>query len=302
MFNVLESQGKSWAVFHDTTFIPSLTLAQFLPQLAKHDDHFFRLSVFKKLCKAKADATNKLPQYSFVEPRFTPELGLFEIDYPADYHPPHNICRGEQFLAGIYDAVRTSPYRDKILLVITFDEHDGTYDHVAPPAGAAAPAPGAVSRDGSFDFSRFGVRVPAIVVSSYVRPGTVFRAPPGSAPFDHTSLLATLRDWLQLESDPSKHFLPSPRIKAAPTLAPILTQDESNKIVDWPEITAACTIGDDDQSLGSPLGELQKGLLMAAVRKSCEDANSGESATKISAVPSLSTYEHALTFMHPDAL
>ena len=108
-----------------------------------------------------------------------PEPGLFKIDYPEDYHPPHNVCRGEQFLAQIYEAIRSSPYRNEILLVITYDEHGGCYDHVPPPANAAPPEPEPVSRDGRFHFDRFGVRVPAIVVSSYVRAGTVFRAPQG---------------------------------------------------------------------------------------------------------------------------
>lgn len=136
IFNVLESQGKTWGVFHDTTLIPSLTLTQFFPRLTLHDGCFHKYDIFKQMCGVAATAApaQKLPQYSFVEPRFTPELGLFAIDYPADYHPPHNICRGEQFLADVYQAVKNSPYRDKILLVITFDEHGGCYDHVPPPS------------------------------------------------------------------------------------------------------------------------------------------------------------------------
>src|SRR5580704_16790919 len=228
IFNVLEEQRKSWGVFYDTTLIPSLTLSQFFPKLSLLDERFHRYRVFGQLCRAAANAApaQKLPQYSFVEPRFTPELGLFEIDYPSDYHPPHNICRGEQFLADVYQNVRTSPYRDKILLIITFDEHGGCYDHFPPPTGAAAPDPKPVSNDGTFDFSRFGVRVSAILVSSYLQPGTVFRAPPGKTPFDHTSILATLRDWLTLDGDVQNPFLPSPRIKDAPTLDSVLTLDD----------------------------------------------------------------------------
>ncbi len=43
-----------------------------------------------------------------------------------------------------------------------------------------------------FDFTRFGVRVPTVLVSPWIAPGTVFRAPAGSPPFDHTSTLATV--------------------------------------------------------------------------------------------------------------
>ena len=61
-------------------------------------------SDFKTLCGAAGDpATKKLPAYSFVEPRFNAEL--LGVEQPNDYHPPHNICRGEQFLADVYGAV-----------------------------------------------------------------------------------------------------------------------------------------------------------------------------------------------------
>jgi phospholipase C len=303
IFNVLESQGKTWGVFHDTTFIPSLTLTQFFPRLTLHDGCFHKYGIFKQMCAADLNASpaQKLPQYSFVEPRFTPELGLFEIDYPADYHPPHNICRGEQFLADVYQAVKNSPYRDKILLVITFDEHGGCYDHVPPPTGAVAPDPWPKSRDGSFDFSRFGVRVPTILVSSYLQPGTVFRAP-GQTPFDHTSILATLRDWLDLDTDPNNPFLTSPRIKSAPTLDVVLTQNDTNKITNWPDITATCTIGNDDQSLQIPLNGLQQSLIAATIRQNSDNPTDPAMVTQSTVqAKGLQTYQDALNFMHPNA-
>jgi len=304
IFNVLESQGKTWGVFHDTTLIPSLTLTQFFPRLTLHDGCFHKYDIFKQMCGVAATAApaQKLPQYSFVEPRFTPELGLFAIDYPADYHPPHNICRGEQFLADVYQAVKNSPYRDKILLVITFDEHGGCYDHMPPPTGAVPPNPKPISNDGSFDFSRFGVRVPTILVSSYLQPGTVFRAPSGQTPFDHTSIQATLRDWLNLDADPKNPFLTSPRIKSAPMLDVVLTLDDTNKNTNWPDITATCTIGDDDKSLQTPLNGLQHSLIAGAIRQNSDNPTDPATVTQ-SAIQAkgLQTYQDALNFMHPDA-
>jgi phospholipase C len=304
IFNVLEAQGKSWGVFHDTTLIPSLTLGQFFPRLSDHDDHFHMYKAFKDLCKAAANAhpAAKLPAYSFVEPRFTPELGLFEIDYPSDYHPPHNVCRGEQFLADVYQAVQSSPYRDNILLIITFDEHGGCYDHVAPPFGAVPPDPWPKSRDGKFDFSRYGVRVPAILISSYVQPGTVFRAAPGEAPYDHTSILATLRDWLSLDSDLKNPFLTSPRIKKAPTLDRVLILDDPKKNANWPNISVLCAIGDDDKSLQTPLNDVQKSLIATAIRQNSDDpTDPATAADAAKQAKGLQTYEHALLFLHPDA-
>jgi phospholipase C len=186
--------------------------------------------------------------------------------------------------------------------VITFDEHGGCYDHFPPPTGAAPPDPKPKSNDGSFDFSRFGVRVPTILVSSYVRPGTVFRAPPGQTPFDHTSILATLRDWLDLDSDLKNPFLTSPRIENAPTLDCVLTLDDTNKITNWPDITATCTIGDDDQSLQTPLSQLQQSLIAAAIRQNSDNPTDPATVTQSTVqAKSLQTYKDALNFMHPDA-
>jgi phospholipase C len=300
IFNVLEKQNITWNVFADTNPpIPSLTLGQFLPRLLPYSAHFRSFSSFPSLCTAQANANpaSKLPAYSFIEPRFVTQLGLFKLDYPSDYHPPHDVCRGDVFLSQVYDAVRSSPYRDQILLVITFDEHGGCYDHVAPPTGAVPPLPYSTSRDGTFGFDRFGVRVPAIVISSYVRPGTVFRAS-GQTPYDHTSILATLRDWKRLDQNATQPFLPSPRIAAAPTLQPVLTQDDTSKIVDWPEIAAHCSITGEDESLNTPLNDVQRSLIASAIRK--DNPQASEQATAAVA-KQLTNYQHQLKFLHPDA-
>lgn len=274
IFNVLEDHRKSWGVFSDAILWPSLTEAQF-PRLWAHGDHFHKIRKFKKLCRAglAAGEEAKLPAYSFLEPRFQPDLGWTGIKYPNDYHPPHNVRRGERFLAEVYEAVRSSPYRDKIMLVVTFDEHGGCYDHVPPPWGAAAPEPHSKTRTGDFHYDRFGVRVPAIVISSYVRPGTVFRAEEGAVPYDHTSILATLRDHLGLDGNSQTPFLPSPRIAAAPTLDRVLTLTEADKNTLWPKIKSKGWIWFGDRSIFTPLSELQKGILAHGLRRSRRSGN-----------------------------
>jgi phospholipase C len=261
IFNVLTANNKTWGVYANTTYIPSLTHLQFV-KLWTDPSQFYSFSTFQTLCAAAASAPaeQKLPSYSFVEPRFTAELTWSGWQYPQDYHPPNNVCLSEQFLASVYSAVANSPYRDNILLVVLFDEHGGCYDHQAPPSGATAPEPYPVSRDGSFNYDRFGVRVPAIVISSYVQPGTVFRAS-GSTPYDHTSILNTLNGWLSLTDT-----LPSPRIAAAPTLDAILT--ESTVTATWPSISSQCTVGSmsDAQALDRPVTDLEISIVGAAAR------------------------------------
>ena len=59
-----------------------------------------------------------------------------------------------------------------------------------PPSGATPPD--ATPGEFGFDFTRFGVRVPVVLVSPLIPAGTVFRVPAGSTPLDHTSVLKTI--------------------------------------------------------------------------------------------------------------
>jgi phospholipase C len=128
-----------------------------------------------------------LPTYSFIEPQY---FDFFNS--PAnDQHPPHDVGLGEMLIADVYEALRASPAWVNTLLVVLYDEHGGIYDHEFPPA-AVPPAPPA---PGGFAFDRLGVRVPALLVSPWVARGKVV-----STPFDHTSVLKTLREMFRLGS------------------------------------------------------------------------------------------------------
>jgi phospholipase C len=207
IFNVLEATGNSWKVYCDTALVPSLTYSMF-PKLWPHANRFAHFGDFQADC-----SKGTLPQYSFIEPSF--------VNNPNDEHPPHDVLAGEQFLLDIFTAISTSPKWAQTLLLITYDEHGGTYDHVMPPCGATPPdlksSPGQLG----FEFDRFGVRVPMIAVSPLIQAGTVFRTD-SSVPYDHASILATLRDWLGI---PDSKMLPSLRIKNAPTLGQLVTLD-----------------------------------------------------------------------------
>jgi len=174
IYNRIDAAGlaDSWKIyFHD------------IPQSMTLERLVFSLDQFRYFAEFITDAHNgTLPAYSFIEPRY-----FSDVDLPCDQHPPHVVTLGEQLIAKVYNALRNGPAWTKTLLIITYDEHGGCYDHVAPPNAAAPGAPGA-----AFDFARYGVRVPAILISPYIRQGTVLR-PPGATPFDHTSIIATLR-------------------------------------------------------------------------------------------------------------
>jgi hypothetical protein len=93
-------------------------------------------------------------------------------------------------------ALRKGPGWNKTLLIVTYDEHGGCYDHVAPPTNAVPPDN--TAGEYGFDFKRFGLRVPTVLISPLIPPGTVFRVPAGTTPLDHTSILKTIEQRWQL--------------------------------------------------------------------------------------------------------
>lgn len=248
IFNVLEDAGTPWAVYHDTTVLPPLTRSMF-PKLWDESlsPRFKHFSEFVDAC-----ATGSLPRYSFLEPSFLIE--------PTDQHPPHDVAAGDHFLYRIWKAISTSPAWDDTLLVIAFDEHGGNFDHAQPPSNAVPPDAASTPGDDGFRFDRFGIRVPAVLVSPRIAAGTVFRSPTDT-PYDHTSILATLRDWLHI---PAEQMLPSARIAKAPTLAQVLTLDVPRE--DLPEI-AEPSGHFMHLSLSESLNDLQMSLVAGNARR-----------------------------------
>jgi phospholipase C len=118
--------------------------------------------------------TGRLPAVSYVDPAYTlPILGL-----GTDDHPPSDIRAGEWFMSQVYSAVTTSPAWPRTLLVITFDEWGGFFDHVPP-----TPAP-----DVNPLHALRGFRVPTVLVSPFARRGHV-----DHTVFDHASILRMIQ-------------------------------------------------------------------------------------------------------------
>jgi phospholipase C len=210
-----------------------------------------RLDRFRYFDEFLADAAaGTLPAYSFIEPRYFQEFRM-----PNDQHPPHNVTLGEQLISDVYGAVRQGPLWKKTLLVIIYDEHGGCFDHVPPPA-ATAPDPPPPSSP--FAFDRYGVRVPAVLVSQWIAPGTLLR-PPGLVPFDHTSVLRTLSERFGFEPLTA-------RVAAAPDVLSALSLPEPTN--DGPEAFAAnpFTPTPIDVALAAltPANGLQRSLLHMA--------------------------------------
>lgn len=95
-----------------------------------------------------------------------------------DDHPPAHPLAGQIFLQSIYEALRTSPQWDRSMLVVTYDEHGGFHDHVAPPT---------IEDDFAAEgFDQLGFRVPGYVVGPFVKNEV------SDVQFDHASVYATI--------------------------------------------------------------------------------------------------------------
>ncbi len=126
-------------------------------------------------------ANGSLPPVSWIDPHFK-DPGVLGPNSNDD-HPPSDVRAGQDLVLRVFHALRSSPSWAGTLLIITYDEHGGFYDHVPPPPAA----------DDEPEFRRLGVRVPAIVASPLVAPGSTSSALLGDAfHFDHTSIIKTI--------------------------------------------------------------------------------------------------------------
>jgi phospholipase C len=119
-------------------------------------------------------AAGTLPQVSWIDPNF---VDVGNVDNANDDHPPTDVLHAQELVLQVYNALLNSPRWNQTLLVITYDEHGGFYDHVAPIAAA----------DDRADMRQYGVRVPAFIISPWVARGGV-----SSIIFDHTSIIKTV--------------------------------------------------------------------------------------------------------------
>jgi len=213
IFTLLGSHGVSWMVYgYDS---PPLTRQTFTDITNQDDSHFGLFSDF-----TAAAANGSLAAFSFLEPSWE--------SAGNSQHPNYDVALGEQFIHDVYYALRSGPAWAATLLVVTYDEHGGCYDHVAPPSGATPPDNSA--GEYGFDFERFGLRVPTVLVSPLIEAGTVFRVTDGSTPFDHTSVLKTVELRWGLPSLTARDAA-APDISAVLTLAAPRTDDPLSGVV-----------------------------------------------------------------------
>jgi phospholipase C len=199
IFGLLSAHQLNWSIYgYDKA---PLTRLNFPDTRQAPESHF---GVFRDF--QTAAAAGSLGTYTFLEPSWGSSGN--------SQHPAYDVSLGEQLIHDVYYALRNGPGWNQTLLIITYDEHGGCYDHVPPPTGAVPPDTNTDKKFG-FDFTRFGVRVPAVLVSPHISTGTVFR-PSGIVPLDHTSILKTVETRWNLPSLTA-------RDAAAPGVGEVLT-------------------------------------------------------------------------------
>jgi phospholipase C len=125
-------------------------------------------------------AAGTLPAVSYVDSNIV----------TGDEEGPEDIQLGEAFVSSVVDAVMKGPGWSKTMLVWTYDEHGGYYDHVPPPSAIAPDniAPRiTVPPDQPGGYDRYGFRVPTVIVSPHGRRDFV-----SHTIYDHTSILKTI--------------------------------------------------------------------------------------------------------------
>jgi phospholipase C len=118
--------------------------------------------------------SGSLPDVAWIDPNFVDVGGAAGSN---DDHPPSDVRAGQELVLRVFNALARGPKWEQTLLLITYDEHGGFFDHVPPPE--------AEDDDPRPEFHSYGPRVPAIVVSPRVHPGVSHEL------FDHTSIIKT---------------------------------------------------------------------------------------------------------------
>jgi phospholipase C len=193
IFDRLEDACIEWRVFAGDSFpvtlaLSGMTLNELQGRIHDFDD-------FAEAVNDKDFST----AYTFIEPNYGNDLPPTAEDFTCgnSQHPLDDITRGERLIKTVYETIRNSPHWNESLLLVTYDEHGGFYDHVKPPP-ATPPGDGVSDEDNVFNdvrFDQLGVRVPAVVISPFIEKNVI-----DGTVYDHSSLLATVETIFGLRS------------------------------------------------------------------------------------------------------
>ncbi len=108
-----------------------------------------------------------LPAVSYFDPNFGFSVGESPAGVSRDDHPQADVRDGQVYLTEIYNALRASPNWERTLMIVTYDEWGGFYDHVPPPVKPVS------AEEGVFNDGRLGFRTPCVILGPRARRGHV---------------------------------------------------------------------------------------------------------------------------------
>lgn len=194
IFNLLEGAGVPWRVYYGG---PLFLCNAFITQKQLEPFAFTRFSEMTDFYRDVQGPAKSFPSYVFIEPNFVgnfiygPENDEHPQASPLEFEGPSSVMHGEKLLRDIFTAVTANAELwSSTMIVVLFDEHGGTFDHVPPPHAVRPDhvvIPGNVPGGYGFTFDRYGVRVPAAVISPWIAKGQT-----SNTVYDHTSVLATV--------------------------------------------------------------------------------------------------------------
>jgi len=189
IYQLMDKNNKSWRIYRG---VSSPAIGSIPCVAALKGIHISDTNYYENFSK---DINGSYPySYTFIEPNYG---DIINSSYSGgqSQHPMDDVRNGEALIKSTYEAIRNSPLWLNSMLIITYDEHGGFYDHV-PPGQATDPGDGSIASKYNkyeFNFQQYGVRVPAIVVSAYTPKGSI-----SHKVYDHSSVPATLEALLNL--------------------------------------------------------------------------------------------------------
>jgi phospholipase C len=181
IFDKLNAGSKKWRIYRGDEFPQSLSL---------NGVHFLQdTTPLRRFQEDVTDASKPYQYaYTFIEPNYGNVLNN-TYQGGTSQHPLDNIVCGEWIIKYVYEAIRKSPLWNDSLLIVTWDEHGGFYEHV-PPGPTVAPGDNSLTSPLNafgFTFTQLGVRVPAVIVSPRIPHNLI-----DHRIYDHSSVPATL--------------------------------------------------------------------------------------------------------------
>jgi phospholipase C len=199
-FDFLNNYNKSWQAIYDNDLWAIMYFEDMHNK--KNSRNVKRLSTFYDDL-----SQGILPDFTWIQPSMTGTLK----NLPNWQHPDASVREGERLIKNLYESLRNSSVWEDVLFLITYDEHGGFYDHVPPPQVGVPNPDGINNKETGFDFTRLGIRIPTLAISSHIPKNTIIHEPDEllgkpyeTSQFESTSILSSTNRLFNINNNLTK--------------------------------------------------------------------------------------------------